>query len=373
MCKIKFVYGPDRFFENYIPSSYLSLENYVTLQESEKRNIVVPYNESRKKEMLEGKVVVGKTNSYSSFTIGYIQNFLEDLQDFVLYGDEIVLQNPPQQIVDSVKSNFIENADYKIIKYEYSKITIEIIKSIKQELDKNILGQSKAIKKLISNLYELYRNKDKKPIVIMFYGPSGVGKTETAKIVSKEFQGDFLRIQMSMYNGNTAFDYIFGSDHNKNSMAKDLLNRENNIILLDEFGRSHPDLLSAFYQLFDEGVFEDSNYTVDVSNSVIICTSNFLSLNDLRKTLGDPIYYRFDDLIEFNSLDEQTIQLMIERITNKIYQDLSAEEKEIVGGQSELYNKYIQVSNKFINYRQIDSLIKNDINCKIIDKLFYNT
>ncbi|UDM80384.1 AAA family ATPase [Vagococcus fluvialis] len=371
MCKIKIIVGPDSYFDTYIPDNTLSLEKYISFLDSERNNILIKYSDERKATILNNKVVVGKTDSYSSFNVGFIQNFLNDLEDFMIYGKGVILQNPPQKIVDTIQANYKKNEDYKIIKYEYSQISKKIIRNIKNKLDECILGQERAEKQIISSLYELYKNKDKEPLVLMLYGPSGVGKTETAKIISKALEGDLLRIQMSMYKGNTAFDYIFGSDHNKTSLAKDFLRRENNVILLDEFGRSNPEILSAFYQMFDEGVFEDSNYKVDISNSIIICTSNFLSLEGIRQSLGDPIYYRFNEFIKFEELNQNTIIKLIKRVIDEIYSSLTKKEREIVGEKDVLYKRYSEESSSFINYRHINNLIKNDVNRQIIEEFFY--
>ncbi len=80
----------------------------------------------------------------------------------------------------------------------------------------------------------------------MFYGPSGVGKTEISKIISECLGGKLLRKQMSMNKTNYMFDYIFGNKHGKSSLAKDLLERESNVILLDEFDKGLSEINSAF-------------------------------------------------------------------------------------------------------------------------------
>ncbi len=76
---------------------------------------------------------------------------------------------------------------------------------------------------------------------------------------------------------------FFGGKHNQKSFAKDLLARDSNVILLDEFDKANPVFHSAFYQLFDEGVFEDQNYKVDVRHAVIFCTSNYHSEDEIEK------------------------------------------------------------------------------------------
>ena len=83
-----------------------------------------------------------------------------------------------------------------------------------------------------------------------------------------------------MFNSEEFTSYLFGGKHSQNCLAKELLERESNIILFDEFDKTHPVFHSAFYQLFDEGIYEDKNYYVTLEKSVIICTSNYSSLDD---------------------------------------------------------------------------------------------
>ena len=93
-------------------------------------------------------------------------------------------------------------------------------------------------------------------MVLMFYGPSGVGKTETAKFISKALGEKIFRKQFSMFHSEEFSDYLFGENHSRPCFAKDLLERESNVILLDEFDKPAPVFHSVFYQLFDEGVLK---------------------------------------------------------------------------------------------------------------------
>lgn len=106
------------------------------------------------------------------------------------------------------------------------------------------------------------------PSVIMFYGPSGVGKTETARCLSGAVGGELTRVQFSMMQTQEAYEYLFGAEHSKASFARDLLARESNVVLIDEFDKVDPRLYNMFYQLFDEGRYVDMNYDVDMRNAL---------------------------------------------------------------------------------------------------------
>lgn len=85
--------------------------------------------------------------------------------------------------------------------------------------------------------------------------------------------------------------HTFGGAHYEPSFAKELLDRESNVILLDEFDKAYSVFHSAFYQLFDEGIYEDQNYRLELFKSIIICTSNYKSEDDIKSHLGRPFIH----------------------------------------------------------------------------------
>lgn len=203
----------------------------------------------------------------------------------------------------------------------------------------------------------------------MLYGPSGVGKTEMSKIISECLGGKLFRKQMSMNKTNYMFDYIFGNNHGEPSLARDLLERESNIVLLDEFDKGVNEINSAFYQLFDEGIFEDSQYKVTMRNSIIICTSNFKGEAQIRRELGDPIYYRFDDFIEFAELNDEAKKNILTRILSEEFNKLSDNEKSLLPREEILLKQYMIKIKQFTNYRHMKKLVENDINLRLISAM----
>ena len=93
----------------------------------------------------------------------------------------------------------------------------------------------------------------------MLYGPSGVGKTESAKSISKSLGGELLRIQFSMMQTSEAYDYVFGAEHSKSSFCSRYDGTRIKCNLnFDEFDKVNPALYNAFYELFDEGKYVDT-------------------------------------------------------------------------------------------------------------------
>ena len=125
------------------------------------------------------------------------------------------------------------------------------------------------------------------------------------------------------------------------------------MLLLDEFDKAHPSFHSAFYQLFDEGIYEDQNYYLTLKKSIIICTSNYTDLKDIEDNLGSAIYNRFDKIIHFNDLSVES-KLRIGQIAFQKY------EKNFNYHLNEATKKRLEESyTQCDNVRQIHHLIEN--------------
>jgi ATP-dependent Clp protease ATP-binding subunit ClpA len=212
-------------------------------------------------------------------------------------------------------------------RYVYPAVTRETLVAFRGGFEKHLVGQTAVRESLLAALYPLTTMRRTKPVVLMFYGPSGVGKTETAQFVNDLLGGTLLRKQFSMFHNDKFASYLFGGTHSESSFARDLLDRDSGVILIDEFDKANAVFHSAFYQLFDGGVFEDKNYTVQLGRSLIICTSNYRSENEIREALGDALYSRFDALIRFEPLSPEEIRQVIDRLLADRLSKLSVGER----------------------------------------------
>src|SRR5699024_9812720 len=262
MTNILIFYGPTSEFEKMTSNYYQYSLSLYEMLETTKSNISSDKELTVKLKDFYEAIIINSTDFANLSDTGIrILNHL--LAIFVNHYDikYIFMQNPTELIEKNLKLMVKNNAKYKleIKKHKYPLITKELLLDIYQNYSNHIIGQENVKKEIISSLYTLYKGRNKKePLVIMFYGPSGVGKTESVEYLSKVLTNEKpFRTQMSMFQNNKSLDYLFGEEHNTNSFALDLLERESNIILLDEFDKTFSTIHSAFYQMFDEGVFKD--------------------------------------------------------------------------------------------------------------------
>ena len=371
MKKIILYYGPKKGFKRVIPKECISLSELVAEHDNKNKivkHILVDPNrpiEELPIEKTEYENVVAYSDQYAGITESAVQSFLSVLDSYLI--DNLYLQNPPLQIKTQLQQTYPNIIIEK--NFNYKKLSKEMLIKINEGFDETIIGQEQVKVRLMSALYPLLQGGVKlKPLVLMFYGKSGIGKTETAKFISKILGQQLFRKQFSMFHSVEFQSYIFGGNHSQASFARDLLERESNVILLDEFDKSHPVFHSAFYQLFDEGVFEDKNYQVLLYNSIIICTSNYLNEEEIRKNLGDPIFYRFDKFIKFEDLSIESIHKIIDLQMENKCKKLTEEELAIVNKEY-IISKLKSVSNKIQNVRQIGKIIEEYLSMQLVTHL----
>ena len=228
------------------------------------------------------------------------------------------------------------------------------------------MGQEECKRQIISGLYRLTASTIDRPVVLMLYGPSGVGKTETAKSISKTLGGELLRVQFSMMQNNEAYNYIFGAEHSKSSFARDMMSRESNVILIDEFDKVNSVFYNAFYELFDEGKFVDSNYEVELKNTVFLCTCNFMSEDEIKKSLGPAMFSRIGCCIEYSDISIEQKRSIIDRWYNEILNRLTEEERTFIQG-TDIKSWFYENVERYDNIRLLKTKLENAIFDELTD------
>ena len=164
------------------------------------------------------------------------------------------------------------------------------ILELEQKLNESILGQEPAISELTNHLinYQAGINDPNKPIgVLLFIGPTGVGKTQLAKELSKALLGseiNMTRLDMSEYDSHHSIWGLIGpargySGYEQGGVLTEALRgRKNSIILLDEIEKAAPEVLKLFLSAFDEGrITSGTGETFNLNSAIFILTTNIAS------------------------------------------------------------------------------------------------
>ncbi|WBM75034.1 ATP-dependent Clp protease ATP-binding subunit [Saprospira grandis] len=233
--------------------------------------------------------------------------------------------------------------------------------SMGQDLKDNVIGQDEAIVKITK---AIQRNRvglkdPNKPIgTFIFLGPTGVGKTELAKVLARQMfdsEDALIRIDMSEYMEKFSVSRLIGAPpgyvgyEEGGQLTEKVRRKPYSVILLDEIEKAHPDIFNILLQVLDDGQLTDGlGRKVDFKNTLIIMTSNVgvrrlkdfgtgvgfstkareeaaadeakgVIQNALKRTFSPEFLNRIDDVIVFNSLGKEEIFRIIDLSLKNLY------------------------------------------------------
>lgn len=175
----------------------------------------------------------------------------------------------------------------------------ERLMTLEERIKERVIGQDEAVR-IISESLRRARvdiRDPKKPIgVFLFVGPTGVGKTYLAKVVSQEYfnnSEDIIRVDMSEYLEDQSVNKLLGSygESERNKSSVTILDKVKTnpytLVLFDEIEKANPKILNLFLQLFEEGrLTSTSGETIDFTNTIIVCTSN-IAASEILKSIEE--------------------------------------------------------------------------------------
>jgi ATP-dependent Clp protease ATP-binding subunit ClpC len=229
----------------------------------------------------------------------------------------------------------------------------EKLVKMQESISDKVVGQDEAVKKIVKAIQRgrVGLKDPNKPIgSFMFLGPTGVGKTQLAKILAKylfDSEDSLIRIDMSEYMEKFAVSRLVGAPpgyvgHDEGGQLTEKVRRKPySVILLDEIEKAHTEVFNLLLQVLDDGQLTDSlGRRVNFKNTIIIMTSNTGSRQlkefgtgvgfstksrsenkmdetnsvidkELKKKFAPEFLNRVDDVIMFNSLDKEDINKII--------------------------------------------------------------
>jgi len=289
----------------------------------------------------------------------------------VKYQSDKKLPDKAIDLIDLACSRFNlkENTDTKIvssneIQFELAKVInlpteqvaekeTDNLKNLEKNIKGDVYGQDEAVEEIVDKILvaQAGLKPDDKPIgSFVFMGPTGTGKTETAKQLAKQLGVKLVRFDMSEYQEKHSVAKLIGSppgyvgyEENNGILITKLQENPNCVLLLDEIEKAHPDVSQILLQVMDNGKLTGSNgKEADARNSILILTTNLGAIDaeknkigfgdddsdyedkELKKFFAPEFRNRLDGIITFGKLGKEVMM----KIVGKFLVELKAQVKD---------------------------------------------
>jgi len=232
----------------------------------------------------------------------------------------------------------------------------EALRNLMRDLQMVVFGQDEAIDVLASSI-RMNRSglgTDQRPVgSFLFAGPTGVGKTEVTRQLSRILGLELIRFDMSEYMERHTVSRLIGAPpgyvgFDQGGLLTEEINKHpHSVLLLDEIEKAHPDVFNLLLQVMDHGTLTDNNgRKADFRNVIIVMTTNAGAMEASRASIGfktqdhssdamaavrklftPEFRNRLDAIIQFNGLDQETILHVVDKFLFQLEQQL--EEKQV--------------------------------------------
>jgi ATP-dependent Clp protease ATP-binding subunit ClpA len=261
--------------------------------------------------------------------------------------------------------------DIEQVTYELSKMINMPLETVAQKESKNlseleggmkgsVYGQDKAVETLLDKIFvaQAGMKSPNKPIgSFLFSGPTGTGKTETAKQLADKMSMQLIRFDMGEYQEKHSVARLIGAppgyvgyEDNAGQLITKLQEHPNSILLLDEVEKAHPDVMNILLAFMDNGFVTGSNGKLaDGRNTILIMTSNLGASDNERNTIGfndlardgeddkaikkffaPEFRNRLDAIIKFSKLGEKVVEQIVKKFVGDLNNQLKDKGIEII-------------------------------------------
>ncbi len=329
------------------------------------------------KVWIKEKDILNKSNALKS----QLEESRLELDSAKRSGDLMKMAELKHGVIPQIESEIknSENINHKDLNLLRNRVTEEIVASVvskwtgiplssmmlsekdkllnlEKHLSDAVIGQENAVV-AVSNAIRRSRAGISDPYkpngIFLFLGPTGVGKTELTKELSRtlfDSEDSLIRVDMSEYSEKHNVSRFIGAPpgyvgyEQGGSLTESVRRKPYSVILLDEIEKAHPEVLNILLQLFDDGRLTDGQgRVVDFKNTIIVMTSNlgaeyFVEQNlDLKNKIKEVIQNSFrpefinriDDIIAFNKLTSENLRTItinqLNLLSKRIYEDMSIE------------------------------------------------
>ena len=256
-----------------------------------------------------------------------------------------------ERIVDTTAIQYELSKMVKIPEEQVAEQESDNLVKLQGQLEADVFGQDLAVQEVVDKIIvaQAGLKSENKPVgSFVFMGPTGCGKTETAKSLAKHLGTKLLRFDMSEYQEKHSISKLIGSppgyvgfEENAGLLITQIQENPNAVLLFDEVEKSHPDVSTVLLQMMDNGFITGSNgKQADCRNLILILTTNAgaqdaeknvigfgnqekdYSDKDLKKFFTPEFRNRLDGIITFNKLGKETmtkvVMKFIEELRNQV-------------------------------------------------------
>lgn len=275
------------------------------------------------------------------------------------------------KIRDDLEEGVDQIVDVEQITYELSKMINMPLETVAQKESKNladldsgmkasVFGQESAVENLLDKIFvaQAGMKSPNKPIgSFLFLGPTGTGKTETARVLADKMGMQLVRFDMSEYQEKHSVARLIGAppgyvgyEDNAGQLITKLQETPNCVLLLDEIEKSHPDVSNILLQFMDNGFVTGSNgKQADGRNCILIMTSNLGARDNESNTIGfgdltkdgeddkaikkffpPEFRNRLDAVIKFSKLGQDVVIQIVKKFIGELNSQLKDKNIEIV-------------------------------------------
>ena len=302
--------------------------------------------------------------------------------------------------------------DIEQVTYELSKMINMPLETVAQKESKNlgdlenqmktaVYGQDKAVEGLLDKIFvsQAGMKAPNKPIgSFLFLGPTGCGKTETAKQLADKMSMQLIRFDMGEYQEKHSVARLIGAppgyvgyEDNAGMLITKLQEHPNSILLLDEIEKAHPDVSNLLLAYMDNGFVTGSNGKVaDGRNTILIMTSNLgaadnernsigfhnLEKNDeddkaLKKYFSPEFRNRLDAVIKFNKLSIDTVTQIVKKFISDLNNQLKEKNIEIILNQKSTRWLAEKGYDKKMGARPLARIIDNEVKSPLSRRVLF--
>ena len=307
-----------------------------------------------------------------------------------------------QQTVDRA---LIDDVLMKVMKIKASAMKEDSnkqLKTLNTRIKSRIYGQDQAVREVVEavQMSKAGLIDDNKPLAsLLFVGPTGVGKTEVARVLAQELGVDLVRFDMSEYTEKHTVAKLIGSPagyvgYDDGGLLTDAIRKTPNcVLLLDEIEKAHEDIYNILLQVMDYASLADNKgRRADFRNVVLIMTSNagaqyagmsvgFDSsgsrggdmLKQVKKTFKPEFINRLSNIVVFNDMDETMAGMILDKKLRELQAKLAA--KKVTLKVSAEARAWLLKEGFTAEYgaRELDRVLHRELKTRLVREILFGT